>query len=242
MEYGIQMYSLRDITGDDLAGAFKAVADMGYKTVETAGFFGHSAKEVLEMIEKNGLRLVGTHSGWEDLAENFEETLRFHKELGNKRYIIPGASFTPRANLERFIEFVNFASPKLKAEGIDLGFHNHSSEFIVTEEGYHIHHELQNRTDLFFEIDTYWAYVAGVDPVAELERLGDRVKMIHLKDGTRDGNGLALGEGTAPVAAVRKKAIEMGLDIVVESEGCQPTGIEEAKRCIDHLRYLDSQD
>ena len=40
MEYGIQMYSLRDITDKDLAGAFKAVADMGYKTVETAGFFG----------------------------------------------------------------------------------------------------------------------------------------------------------------------------------------------------------
>ena len=218
MEYGIQMYSLRDITKDDLEGAFKAVAEMGYKTVETAGFFG-------QML--NICPLL---------------TVRFHKELGNKRYIIPGASFTPRANLERFIEFVNFASPKLKAEGIDLGFHNHSGEFILTEEGYHIHHELQNRTDLFFEIDTYWAYVAGVDPVAELERLGDRVKMIHLKDGTSDGNGLALGEGTAPVAAVRKKAIEMGLDIVVESEGCQPTGIEEAKRCIDHLHYLDTLD
>ena len=86
MEYGIQMYSLRDITKDDLEGAFKAVAEMGYKTVETAGFFGHSAKEVLGMIEKNGLRLVGTHSGWEELADNFDETVRFHKELGNKRY------------------------------------------------------------------------------------------------------------------------------------------------------------
>ena len=242
MEYGIQMYSLRDITENDLEGAFEAVAKMGYKTVETAGFFGHSAAEVLGMIEKNGLRLVGTHSGCEALAENFEETVRFHKELGNKRYIIPGADVQPRTHLDKFIDFVNYVSPKLKAEGIELGFHNHSEEFILTKEGYHIHHELQNRTDLFFEIDTYWAYVAGVDPIAELERLGDRVRMIHLKDGTRDGNGLALGEGTAPVAAVRKKAIEMGLDIVVESEGCQPTGIEEAKRCIDYLHYLDSQD
>ena len=37
MTYGIQMYSLRDITGADLDGALKAVAEMGYKTVEFAG-------------------------------------------------------------------------------------------------------------------------------------------------------------------------------------------------------------
>lgn len=242
MEYGIQMYSLRDITDRDLAGAFKAVADMGYKTVETAGFFGHSAAEVLDMIEKNGLRLISTHSGCEELEENFEETVRFHKELGNKRYIIPGADTSPKSHLDRFIDFVNYVGPKLKKEGIELGYHNHAHEYIPEEEGHLILHELEKRTNLFFEIDTYWAYVGGADPVAELERLGDRVKMIHLKDGTRDGNGLALGEGTAPVAAVRKKAIELGLDIVVESEGCKPTGIEEAKRCIDHLHYLDTLD
>ena len=34
-------------------------------------------------------------------------------------------------------------------------------------------------------------------------------------------------------------AIEMGLDIVVESEGCDPTGIEETRRCIDYLKSLD---
>ena len=31
MKYGIQMYSLRDITPSDLDGALKAVADMGYE-------------------------------------------------------------------------------------------------------------------------------------------------------------------------------------------------------------------
>ena len=40
-QYGLQMYSLRDITGDDLKGALKQVADMGYKYIEFAGFFGH---------------------------------------------------------------------------------------------------------------------------------------------------------------------------------------------------------
>lgn len=38
MKYGIQMYSLRDITEKDLDGALKSVADMGYHYIEFAGF------------------------------------------------------------------------------------------------------------------------------------------------------------------------------------------------------------
>ena len=238
MEYGVQMYSLRDITEDNLIGALEAVAQMGYKTVEFAGYFGHSASELRDAVDKYGLRVVGTHDGCEGLAEDFKAAVRFNKELGNKRYVIPSASLSTRADLDRFVDFVNEVSPKLRAEGIELGYHNHSFEFQPTEEGYHIHRELRERTDLFFELDTYWAYAAKVDPISELESLRGRVKMIHLKDGPPEGKRLALGEGSAPVAAVTRKAIEMGLDIVVESEGCDPTGIDETRRCIEYLKTL----
>lgn len=52
MEYGLQMYSVRDITKTDLEGAMKAVAEMGYTYVEFAGFFGHSAEEVKGWLDK----------------------------------------------------------------------------------------------------------------------------------------------------------------------------------------------
>ena len=42
-EYGIQLYSVRDITEKDLPGAIRQMAEMGYKGMEFAGFFGHSA-------------------------------------------------------------------------------------------------------------------------------------------------------------------------------------------------------
>ena len=63
MEYGLQMYSVRDITDKDLDGALKKVAEIGYKFVEFAGFFGHSAQEVKDMLDKYGLRVSGTHTG-----------------------------------------------------------------------------------------------------------------------------------------------------------------------------------
>ena len=43
MEYGLQLFSVRDVTERDMEGALCQVAEMGYRSVEFAGFFGHSA-------------------------------------------------------------------------------------------------------------------------------------------------------------------------------------------------------
>ena len=91
MEYGIQMYSVRDFTKDDLDGALRQVSELGYKFVEFAGFFGHSAEAVKAMLDKYGLRVSGTHTGWQEVAEHFEETVAYHKTIGNKNIIVPGA-------------------------------------------------------------------------------------------------------------------------------------------------------
>ncbi len=242
MEYGLQLYSVRDITGQDLEGALAKVAALGYRFVEFAGFFGHSADKVKAMLDTYGLSVSGTHTGWQELtADRIDETIAYHKSIGNKNIIIPGADLSTREKLDDLIALINEAQPKLAAAGIALGYHNHSHEFIETGYGALIHKELEERTQVEFEIDTYWAYVAGLDPIALLERLGDRVRVIHLKDGFADGHGMALGEGTAPVAAVRDYAIAHGLAMVVESETCQPTGIEEVERCMAYLNKLDTE-
>ena len=49
------------------------------------------------------------------------------------------------------------------------------------------------------------------------------------------------GQSGSGKTTLYEKAIEMGLDIVVESEGCDPTGKEEVERCIDYLRVLDPE-
>ena len=239
MKYGLQMYSVRDITKDDLPGAVAKVAQMGYKLIEFAGFFGHTAEEVNKMLSDNGVTVSGTHTGLAELLNDYEGTVAFHKAIKNPIYIIPGHDLSTKEKLDQFIEDVNRLQPMLKAEGIEMGFHNHSGEFKPNMDGIIVHTELEKRADIFFEIDTYWAFVAGLDPIATIERLGDRVKCIHLKDGTPEGRGYSLGLGSAPVAAVRAKAIELGLGIVVESEGCEPTGKEEVERCINYLKSLD---
>ena len=239
MEYGIQMYSVRDLTEKNMDEALRQVSELGYKNVEFAGFFGIPAEEIKAMLEKYGLKVSGTHTGWREIADHFEETVAYHKAIGNKNIIIPGGDFSDQTKLDALIDMINEFQPKLAAEGITLGFHNHHREFLPNKDGSNIEDQLIYRTNVMLEIDTYWAYVGMKNPVALLERLKDRVKVIHVKDGDADGNGTPLGMGTAPVADVYAKAIEMGLPMVVESETCNPDGMTEAKICIEYLKSLE---
>src|SRR5699024_5189796 len=53
------------------------------------------------------------------------------------------------------------------------------------------------------EIDTYWAAVGGADVPPLLERLGERVQLVHLKDGDLSEDPAAqlpLGTGAMPLA------------------------------------------
>lgn len=239
MDYGIQMYSVRDLASQDLEAALKAVAEIGYKYVEFAGFFGHSAEEVKGWLDKYGLVCSSTHSGWTELRDNFEETVKYHKIIGNKNYIVPGADLSTPAKLYEFVDFCNEFAPKLAKEGMTLQYHNHSHEFALHEDGIMIYSVLENCTKINLETDTYWLYVGKTNPLAVMDRLHDRISFIHVKDGDINGNGKPLGLGTAPVADVVAKAKAYGMTMVVESETCNPSGIEEAKICFDYLKSLE---
>lgn len=241
MDYGIQLYSVRDLTEKGrMDEALRRVSELGYKYVEFAGFFGIPAEEIKAMLDKYGLCVSGTHTGWQELtADRLEETVAYHKAIGNKSIIIPGGDFTDQTKLDALIDLINEVQPKLAAEGISLGYHNHAHEFRANKDGSNIEDQLVYRTNVNLEIDTYWAFVGRTNPVAVLERLKERVKVIHIKDGSADGKGTPLGMGEAPVAEVYAKAAQMGMLMVVESETCNPDGMTEAEICIKYLRTLE---
>ncbi len=235
-DYGIQMYSVRDITKDNMEGALKALAEMGYKNVEFAGFFGIPAETIKGWLDKYGLRASGTHTGWNAFVDDFEGTVAYHKAIGCNRLIVPGADLKTKEKLDAFIDVMNKYQPLLAKEGISLGYHNHDHEFKPNEDGQIIYDEIVTRCTCDLEIDTFWAYAGGKDPIAMMEQFKDRLHVIHIKDGFANREGKPLGQGTAPCAKVYKKAVEMGIDMVVESETLQPDGLTEAKICIEFLK------
>jgi len=241
MKYGIQMYSVRDVTPTDMEGALRALSEMGYSYVEFAGFFDHPAEVVKGWLEKYGLEAIGTHTRWKQIRDCFDEVVAYHKTIGCKEIIVPSADLTTLEGVENFVNFVADAAPRLAKEGLRLSYHNHDREFRVMEYGTMAHSELQRRTDMSFEIDTYWVYRAGLEPLRVLRELEIRIPLIHLKDGLADGTGKPLGMGTAPVEAVWNYARAKGLPMVVESETLTPSGLAEAEICIRYLRGLEAK-
>jgi sugar phosphate isomerase/epimerase len=239
MEYGVQLYSVRDITGSNMGGALSSVAQQGYSFVEFAGFFGIGAKEITAMLKEFGLKVSGTHTGLAELVEKTEETIAYHKQIGNTNIIVPYAELDTQQKLDAFIGSMNGLQKKLKGSGIRLGYHNHAHEFKQNADGSVAFEQLIYRTELDLEIDTFWVYAAGLDPVKVLERLHDRVPVIHIKDGYQNGEGMPLGKGTAPVKAVYETAKKYGIPMVVESETLKPSGLAETDICIKYLRSLE---
>lgn len=249
MNYGLQLYSVRDSAKENYDETLRCVAQMGYKMVEPAGFFDNSATDVAAMLKKYDLTVCSTHTGWDALKQDFAGTVAYHHAIGCSDLIIPGVPLKTKEDVYSFVEWANETQPLLAKEGIRLHFHNHWKEFLPNLDGIIMQDVLAKETDLLFEIDTFWAYNAGKNPIEVLEQYKNRIHFIHLKDGFPQDHsnpeskaiGKSLGSGSAPIREVRKKAIEMGVTMVVESEGLDPTGLEEVKRCIDHLKLLDAE-
>ena len=243
MQYGLQLYSVRDIAKESVDTMLSCVSKIGYSMVESAEFYNLSSTEFKGLIDKHGLKMCSTHTSVRRIRDELDATIEYHKVLGCNDIVIPGAPIGTKQELDSLIDLINVSLPKIEAAGMKLHFHNHTKEFIPNADGLIPHDEIAARTNVFFEIDTFWAFNAGLDPLALMDKYADRIKFIHLKDGIPQdwGNpdstaiGKSLGQGKAPVMDVLKKAQKMGFTMIVESDGLDPCGIDEVTRCIDYL-------
>ena len=262
---GLQLYSVRDLLPADYLGTLKHIAALGYTEVEAAGFFHHSAAEVKQAMAAAGLRCDSAHYPYADLQARFDEILAFHQVLG-ARYIIcaspghphpipSGSSAHQRLTLEDWrwnaAQFNGFGE-KVKAAGMQFGYHNHTPEFARTD-GIVPYDELLRLTDpslVTFEMDCGWVTVGGGDPVDYLRRHADRISMLHVKDFLRSDpsnaastrpHGTELGRGTTDLRAIFKTASPANIKhYFVEQEEFDIPPFEALKADADYLRNLNT--
>lgn len=238
MDYGLQLYSVRDMMAQDVEATLRAVSEIGYRYVEFCGFFGRSAKEIRELLDQYGLEVCSTHTSYYEFLDDFDALVAYHKTIGNHEIIIPCANLGSAEGMKEFLDIVGKYQPKLASEGIRLSYHNHAGELEVQKDGRQYYGELEHWTNLDFEVDTYWAYMAKVDPIALLDRLGSRVRFIHTRTEMpkdTDFRWAAVRHGKD----VWNKARAMGITIVVESE-TQPDNITEVAACFEYLKSLEN--
>ncbi len=127
--FALQLYSVRNECAKDLPGTVTAVAKMGYKAVEFAGYHGRDAKPLRALLDEVGLKCCGTHIGLDTLlGDNLAKTLEFNRILGNPFLIVPSLPEKYRKTRQAWqdaADLFNEISERVKPHGMRLGYHNH---------------------------------------------------------------------------------------------------------------------
>src|SRR5438874_9572349 len=67
---GLQLWSLREYLPKDLPGVLAKVRGMGFREVEGAGLWRHSASDLRSALDAAGLRCQSAHMGFERLRDD----------------------------------------------------------------------------------------------------------------------------------------------------------------------------
>jgi sugar phosphate isomerase/epimerase len=233
----VQLYTVREAIAEDLDAALARIAGIGFRTVELYGFVDRAA-QYAELLGKHGLRPSSAHAPL--LDGDVPAILAAAQQVGVTTVIDPSGGRDRWGSLEgvQWIAAMLNARAEVAADsGIRVGYHNHWWEFgdIGGRTAFEVFADLLV-PEVVLEVDTYWVQVGGADAVGTLERLGDRVQFIHVKDGPITGDPdaqVAVGSGSMPVLDILAAAPQAVP--VVELDGTPGDVFEALERSFAYL-------
>jgi sugar phosphate isomerase/epimerase len=238
----VQLYSVRELLADDFAGIVKKIAEMGYIGVEPFGLDVEKAKMQAKVFTDLGLQVPSIH-GDLPLGENQNKVLDILKTVKSPRlFCNRGADqFKTVDTIKQFRDDLNAAADIAAEHGLIVGYHNHWSEFDLVEgtgkTGYAL---LQEGLDpaVELQVDTYWAQVGNHDPAALVKELGQRARVLHIKDGPAQNNTddmLAVGEGVMDFPAIIAAGEGNVEWVIVELDHCATDMLEAVQKSYAYL-------
>lgn len=189
MKVGLQLYSVRDKMEENMEQTLKAVKEMGYDYVEFAGYFGKSAEEVKELLDKYELTCISVHQKHDIFLTDPQESVDYLKKIGAKYCAIPWMGAEKHKGFDQYeqtIADITKVAKLLQDNGIQMLYHNHDFEFQKYEDKYKFDWLFESvGLDLLKpEIDTCWVKYAGEDPCGYIKKYSGHVTVLHLKDFT----------------------------------------------------------
>lgn len=206
----VQLYTVREALAADLPGTLQRIADIGYTNVEAFGFVDR-AEALRDALAAAGLQSPSGHARLLDTGEqDLDQIFHASVTVGLTTLIDPHideSRWTTREDVEAIARELSALAPRAADHGLTLGYHNHAFEFSNRIDGVSAYEVFADALsdDVVLELDTYWAKVGGDDPVAVLERLGDKVQFLHVKDGDGshdDKKQVAVGNGIMPIREI----------------------------------------
>ncbi len=204
---GIQLYTVRDQMAVDVRATLTALAEMGYKEIEFAGYFDHSPADIRAMLDDLGLSSPSAHAPIEMLRDAPETVIETWLEIGHEYVVMPWLTPEQRDTLDKYrahAELFNTFAEKCTAAGLKFAYHNHEFEFEAID-GTLPMDLLLAEVDpslMQVELDFYWTAFAGADPFEYFERYPGRFPLCHVKDMAADKSMADVGAGTIDFAAL----------------------------------------
>ncbi len=217
----VQLYSVRNQLADDRPGTLARLAEIGLSNVEPFDLLG-DPDALRAAVDANGLSAPSAHARVAEPGVDLGPIFRAAQTVGVRTVIAPmtdPSRWASREGVQTVADDLNRAAELADGYGLRVGYHNHAFELENTVDGrpaLELLGELLDAT-VVLEVDTYWAAVGGV-PVPELlGRLGDRVRLLHLKDGPitkENSEQLPLGAGAMPVADIVAAATAVEIPVL----------------------------
>jgi sugar phosphate isomerase/epimerase len=215
---GLQLYTVRDLMKADLPGTLRKVAQIGYKEVEFAGYFGRSPAQIRALLKQNGLTSPSSHIGLDILEKDSVRAFADAKAIGHHWVTMPYIPEERRKTADdwnKIIDLLNQLGPQAKAAGLRLAYHNHDFE-IRPVDGVRPLDMMLSKTDpalVDFEMDLYWVVFGGGDPIDFFNRYPKRFALVHVKDsaGPPDNKMVDVGKGTIDFPKIFAQSDKAGI-------------------------------
>ena len=250
MRKAVQQIMLGTVTKNEAQAAqtLSAIRGAGFDSVELNRFMIQPTSLMVRLMTRAAGMPVGAggaHDWKRLLSEADLSVMSLHADLGSlereraavvedaKKFetdtiVITGMyrfDYGSYDEVLRLAERLNQAGEALKAEGIELLYHNHNVELLFVKPGMRAYDVLLAETDpayVNFEFDSYWFTDGGADAKLWMKKLGNRMKLWHINDrGSRQ-------HGPAMTPILKEDSMELGtgnLDLAGMQEIAQANGI-----------------
>jgi len=248
-----QLYTVRDLlkekSEEEIRSVLTTIRDIGYSAIQISGI-GEVTLEVATTYQKIAseldLDICATHFSLEYMEQNTELIIAIHT-LWKCEYAGVGSMPEELRSSERLDEFVmrmNTLGKKLKEAGIWLIYHNHKFEFEKVKGMSWLEYfsEKFDSSCVQLEIDTYWVQAGGANPVTWINKVADKMGVMHLKDMriVKDEQQFAeIGQGNMDWVEILEAAAKAKVSYAaVEQDQFTDDPIESLRISFDYLKTL----
>src|SRR5215831_19265667 len=243
---GVQLYTVRTLLERDFDGTLAALAAIGFREVEFAGYHGRSPHAVRAALDRTGLVAPSAHVPIETARDDLPRVLDAAGAIGHRHVVVAWLPEGQRKTLDDIratADLFNGIGRRALAAGLGFAYHNHAFEFrrLGGALPYDVLLERSDPRYVSFEMDLYWITRGGQDPLAYFARWPGRFPLVHAKDsaGPPDHRMMDVGAGTIPWRAIFARRQEAGIRHCFVEHDDPSDAMESVRRNYEYLRRLE---